>query len=192
MKIIKLDTNPDAIDIACSVLKKKELIAFPTDSVYALCGLYHKEIAYKMHEAKKRPIKKPFILAISEKYPLSLLVDNQLNKKQQEFTNKYWPGKTSIILKKLRELEYPTGDNIAIRKPCKKDNPYFHQLLKQLKSPLLVPSLNLSGESPIEDTKIIKAKFKNHITHIFVDPHYQTSSVSDIWDISETVFQKIR
>ncbi len=181
-----------AIHLAVDLLKKGNIIAFPTDSVYGLCGIYNTEVASLMHSIRRRPFDKPFILAIPEKYLLSNFSEKALEPEQEKFINQQWPGKTTVIIHKNIQLNYPHGTTIALRKPSYQDNPYFHSLLQVLDLPLLVPSLNLPGEKPLERPEEITTQFGEYINHIFFEKTYISTHVSSVWDLTCQPFKVLR
>ncbi len=192
MQVIPLKESKNSIQIAVQMLRQKELIGFPTDSVYGLCGIFDKEVALRLHQVRKRSYQKPFLIVIPEGYSLDAIIKNDLDPRQKEFIMENWPGRKTIVFFKKKSLFYPGGNTIAIRRPSQKDNPLFYELLHQLGEPILAPSLNLPMQSPMVDVNEIKKNFKDDIKALFTLKGYQPSDVSQIWDLTKKEFRRLR
>ena len=139
MQVIPLKESNNPIQIAVQMLRQKELIGFPTDSVYGLCGIFDKKVALKLHQVRKRPFQKPFLIVVPEGYSLDAILKNELDPRQKEFIMENWPGRKTLVFLKKKSLFYPQGNTIAIRRPSQEDNPLFYELLHQLGEPILAP-----------------------------------------------------
>lgn len=125
-------------------IKKGLIGVIPTDTIYGIvCSAMNKKSVEKVYKIRKRDLKKPMIILISSIKDLSLF-NVKIDKK---ITNKYWPGKVSIIVP-VNEFEYlHRGKNsLAFRFPDNKD------LIKVLKisGPIVAPSANIEGKEPAE------------------------------------------
>ncbi|HJV18485.1 MAG TPA: L-threonylcarbamoyladenylate synthase [Sediminibacterium sp.] len=129
---------------AAELLRKDELVAIPTETVYGLAGNALSETAVaKIYAAKNRPAFNPLILHVSgmdqiEQYAIadthSLLIAKAL-----------MPGPLTLLLPKKKnvpDLTTAGSDKVAIRVP---NHPLTLELLKQLDFPLAAPSANPSG-----------------------------------------------
>ena len=163
MKNISLTHDKNILKVAADYLREKKIIAFPTDTIYGLCCLYDEEAIQKMHRIRRRESSKPFLLVLPEAYNEKRLIESETDpkkeKKRQKFMEKCWPGKKNLDLHiKKTGLFYPSTDTIALRKPSKKDNMHFYELLSILNQPVVAPSLNLPGEKPIGSFKEAEKK----------------------------------
>jgi L-threonylcarbamoyladenylate synthase len=98
IKIDPLNPEQKLIDMAASLIKSRELVAFPTETVYGLgADAFCLEAVGKIFKAKGRPPEHPLLVHISnleQVYPLVEELPNDALKLMREF----WPGPLSIIL----------------------------------------------------------------------------------------------
>ncbi len=147
--------NPYETEELLLLLNKGSAIAFPTDTLPALASL--PENARDLWKLKKRPIKKPFILMGSSK---EQLLDFVLAEAKEDFLrmSTYWPGALTIVvpaIKTMVENLNPYGESIGMRVPeCDMARKFLEK-----SGPLATTSLNLSGEQPSSDPKVISERF---------------------------------
>jgi len=149
--------SPKNLNKAKKILKKNNIIAVPTETVYGLAGNAYSNISIKkIYKLKKRPKKNPLIIHY---YNLEgLKKDANVNKKFLKLYKKFSPGPLTYVLQKKKESKVSSLANanlksIAIRFP---KNVVIRNLLKQLKFPLAIPSANISSNvSPIKATDVI-------------------------------------
>ena len=142
---------------AKKILKKNNVIAVPTETVYGLAGNAYSDISIeKIYKLKKRPKKNPLIIHY---YSLKeLKKDAHIDKKFLKLYKKFSPGPLTYVLQKKRgsrisSLANANLKSIAIRFP---KNVVIRNLLKQLNFPLAIPSANISSNvSPIKATDVI-------------------------------------
>lgn len=164
MKIVKADTV--GIKEASSLLKKGKLVAFPTETVFGVASIYNDLDAYHaLNKLKRRNPDKPYTVMLSsvDKIKEYACIDNKI----EQFLNKILPGSVTILLKaKKSTWKYAKKDDvIGIRIPS---NDEALNLLKEVNTPLLVPSLNRSGESPLKDINIIEKEFSNELDCLII------------------------
>jgi L-threonylcarbamoyladenylate synthase len=125
-------------------IKKGLIGVIPTDTIYGIvCSAMNKKSVEKLYKIRKRDLKKPMIILISSLKDLSLF-DVKIDKK---ISDKYWPGKVSIIVPVQNFKYLHRGmDSLAFRLPDNKD------LIRVLKisGPIVAPSANIENEKPAE------------------------------------------
>ena len=143
--------------LACEILKKGEVVAVPTETVYGLAanGLNLAAVK-KIFEAKARPFNNPLILHFANQEQIDpFILDFPPILKQ--LTAVFWPGPLTVLLPKSNLVDdLITGGKaqVAIRIPS---HPDFHALLQQLDFPLAAPSANLYGRvSPTNAEHVYK------------------------------------
>ena len=95
----------DQINEAVDLLKKGELIAFPTETVYGL-GADAENIGavIKIYKIKKRPSFNPLICHFKN---INLLKKQVIfSEEAKKLAKIFWPGPLTIILKKLYVILY--------------------------------------------------------------------------------------
>jgi L-threonylcarbamoyladenylate synthase len=131
--------------MAADLIKKGELVAFPTETVYGLGAdaLNPKAVA-KIFKAKNRPGDNPLIVHISDLKQLKDIVST-VPKSAKIFMKKFWPGPLSIVFHKNKSLPKATTaglDTVVVRFP---KHEVARKLIELAGTPIAAPSANLSG-----------------------------------------------
>jgi L-threonylcarbamoyladenylate synthase len=137
--------QPDRIRKGAAFLKKNDLVAFPTETVYGLgANALAPTAIRKIFKAKGRPSDNPLIVHIAKKKELFQLVEN-VPISALILIKKFWPGPLTIILKRSKAIprEISAGlDTVAVRLP---KNKIARSLISAAGFPLAAPSANISG-----------------------------------------------
>ena len=147
-KIEKIDQKKIDMEIikrAGSLIKKGELVAFPTETVYGLgADALSTEAAQKIYQAKGRPSDNPLIIHICDLKHIDRIIKKR--PEQLEILAKnFWPGPLTIVLEKSEIVPFEiTGglDTVAVRMP---DHPIALALIKEGGNYIAAPSANRSG-----------------------------------------------
>ena len=142
---------------AAAWIRKGELVAFPTETVYGLGGNgLDSEASKKIYAAKGRPSDNPLILhigSISQLYPLA----EEIPEKAGRLIDAFWPGPLTLIFRKTKIVPDETSgglQTVAVRMPS---DPAANAFLKACKVPVAAPSANLSGRpSPTKVSHVIE------------------------------------
>ena len=130
-------------------LMNDEIVCLPTETVYGVCVKASSFKAFnKMLEAKNRPSKKAFPLAVAslddvKHYAL-------LTPLQEKVIKHFMNDSLTVVVRKRSDVpSFVTAgqDTIALRLL---DDPFIKNLISELKEPILLTSANLSGETPVE------------------------------------------
>jgi len=147
-EILKLSKEKEPKNIlrqAAEVIKKGGVVAFPTETVYALgADAMNKDAVKKIFRLKKREANKPIAIFLSKPEELSKFV-KVITSPAKRLIKYFWPGPLTLIFKsKPGKLIYLTGkeEKIGIRVSSSKT---VQSLLRQTKTPLTATSANLSG-----------------------------------------------
>lgn len=136
----------DVFQTAAQLIKKGELVAFPTETVYGLgADAFNDEAIQKIYETKGRPSSNPLIVHIAEISDLALLTD-QVGEEEKKLIAAFWPGPLTLIFQKKSTIsKLVTGGlpTVAIRMPA---HSLALELIKQAGTPIAAPSANLSGK----------------------------------------------
>lgn len=137
--------NAHEIDIASEAIKKGELVAFPTETVYGLGGdALNISAIQKIFEVKGRPIDNPLIVHINSLDMLEHVV--YITEDAELLIERFWPGPLTLILKKkdiVPGITCANLDTIAVRMP---NHDIALKLIKKAGVPIAAPSANLSGK----------------------------------------------
>ncbi len=166
--LTKNDINE--ISKAAIDIKKGNVVAFPTETVYGLgASLFNPEGINKVFKYKKRPADNPLIAHISNIEMVEKIVEFTSMKQKEIFYNlsrKFWPGPISFILKskeKVPSIARGGLDTIAIRMP---DNKIALELISIVNNPLVAPSANISGKPSCTDANHVYRDFGENINYI--------------------------
>jgi len=149
-------THPEAIALACEVIRSGGLIAFPTDTLYGLgCDPHLPTALQQIYAAKGRSASKAIPVLISRTDQLESLVSG-LPEQSTRLMERWWPGALTLVLPKNPDLPpdltpYP---GLAVRMP---DHPVALSLLDQT-GPLAVTSANLSDHENPQDAQGVLAQ----------------------------------
>lgn len=130
-----------------SKLKAGELVAFPTETVYALGAVATDAKAVKkVFEVKNRPADKALIVAVSKKSDIKKVVKS-IPKKAQILIDKFMPGALTLVFDRADIIpdEVTAGSSsVAVRIP---DNAVAKKLIELAGAPVVVPSANTSDKA---------------------------------------------
>ena len=133
---------------AVELLRKGDLVALPTETVYGLAAQALNPIAVaKIFEAKKRPRFDPLIVHLPNRDWLGRIVDVPADDRQLigKLSDKFWPGPFTIILPKreiIPDIVTAGLDTVAVRLSA---HPVFSEIVGELHEPLAAPSANQFG-----------------------------------------------
>lgn len=140
-----LNMDPKNIPFAAELLKKGEIVAIPTETVYGLAGNgLSADAVKKIFEAKGRPSDNPLILHISSVDWLYRYAEN-VPDLALRLAERFWPGPLTMIMPKKSIVPMETSgglDTVAFRMP---NNQWTLKLIEACDFPLAAPSANLSG-----------------------------------------------
>ncbi|MDM5314703.1 L-threonylcarbamoyladenylate synthase [Fictibacillus sp. b24] len=139
-------TNHPQVIQASLWIKKNEVIAIPTETVYGLAGNARSDEAIsRIFEAKGRPSDNPLIVHISDRSQLEGLVSS-IPAAAEKLMDTFWPGPLTIVLPKGEDVsEKVTAglSTVAVRMP---DHEIALAVIEASGVPLAAPSANLSGK----------------------------------------------
>jgi L-threonylcarbamoyladenylate synthase len=136
--------NPEAalIEHAANLLRRGELVVFPTETVYGLGADALQPDALKgIFAAKGRPFSDPLIVHIADYEELAALTTS-LPAMTRRLAQAFWPGPLTLVLPRgprVPSIITAGMETIAIRMPA---HPVARALIQQLGSPIAAPSAN--------------------------------------------------
>jgi L-threonylcarbamoyladenylate synthase len=144
---VKTVTSTDRA-AAVELLRKGELVALPTETVYGLAAYALSPIAVaKIFEVKERPRFDPLIVHLPNRDWLEKIVNVPVVDREliDRLTDKFWPGPLTIILPKreiVPDIVTAGLDTVAVRLSA---HHVFSEILGELDEPLAAPSANRFG-----------------------------------------------
>lgn len=186
MRVIKINSRePEKSKIkkAATLIKKGEVVAFPTETVYGLgANAFDEEAVKKIFILKGRPQDNPLIVHVSSLKQLKL-VAGEIPSKAKILMRKFWPGPLTIILNKKESVpEIVTAglQTVAVRMPS---NKIALELIKQT-GPIAAPSANISGKPSATTAEHVKEDFKEKIKIILDGGKTQIGLESSVIDLT--------
>lgn len=149
LKINPEHPEPEIIARAARLISSRELVAFPTETVYGLgAGAYYPEAINKIFIAKQRPAANPLLVHVSNPAQVEKLVF-EVPPAARLLMDKFWPGPLSIVLparESVPSVVRGGKNSVGLRMP---DHPVALALIEAA-GPIAAPSANLSGRpSPL-------------------------------------------
>jgi len=187
MKTIKINYHKprkQEIGFIAGFLKMGKLIVYPTDTIYGLgCSALDKKAVAKIYRIKKREKKKPLLVLISDFKMLQEYF--KVNKKQQAYLRKIWPGKISVILEKKSVLSDDISAGLssaAVRLPKSR---FLTKMITYLGAPLVSTSLNISGEAHLENLDNLENYFIKTKPDLIIDAGIKKGRPSKLIDLRD-------
>jgi L-threonylcarbamoyladenylate synthase len=133
---------------AVELLRKGDIVALPTETVYGLAADALNPIAVaKIFEAKDRPRFDPLIVHLPDRGWLEKIVNLPARDRQLilKLAKKFWPGPFTMILPKRKivpDIVTAGLDTVAVRISA---HPIFAEIVQLFGTPLAAPSANRFG-----------------------------------------------
>ena len=144
---MKTEVSTDR-NAAVELLRKGEVVALPTETVYGLAADALDSIAVaKIFETKGRPRFDPLIVHLPNRDWLEKIADVPAQDRQSvsKLAEKFWPGPFTVVLPKrevIPEIVTAGLETVAIRISA---HPIFSEVVRQFGKPLAAPSANRFG-----------------------------------------------
>jgi tRNA threonylcarbamoyl adenosine modification protein (Sua5/YciO/YrdC/YwlC family) len=173
------------IDQAVAVLQRGGVIAFPTDTGYALgCDLFNKKAIDKIYALKKRDAKKPLSFICSDLKELSQFA--VVNNKAYRAMRRLLPGPYTFVLpatKLVPKLLVSRRSAVGIRVPL---HPVTQALVVGLRHPIIGTSCSSFEGKAFETAADIKKHFGKTLD-LILDCGPVASEPSTVIDFSNPV-----
>jgi L-threonylcarbamoyladenylate synthase len=157
MKIIKRGKN---LNTVVEIMKEGKVVVCPTDTVYGLIAdATNKKAIKKLFKIKKRKTSKPVPLFVKDLKAAKRIA--QINKSEEQFLKKVWPGKITVVLKRKKTKKKLYGvdkKTIALRIP---EYRLVNNLLRKVGFPLAGTSANISGKPATTKIRKVIEQFRN-------------------------------
>jgi L-threonylcarbamoyladenylate synthase len=147
-QVLELDPErpqPEAIELAASIIRNGGLVAFPTETVYGLgADAMNENAVRKIFEAKGRPADNPCIVHVDSRDMLDRVAGG-VGAKAERLIQKFWPGPLTLVLERNPEVARSVSAGlatVAVRMP---GNRIALELIRAASTPIAAPSANASG-----------------------------------------------
>jgi len=133
--------DPAHVRSAADRLRRGAVIAFPTDTLYAVGARARDPIAVqRLYRAKQRPTSQPMVWLVTGRDQVE--PDGVVTQAAGDLMRRFWPGPLTLVLAARAQ---PDGTTIAVRAP---DHQVALTLLRSLGEPIASSSANPAGRPP--------------------------------------------
>ena len=194
MSVIALTKNnsENAVMEAVNILKAGGIIAYPTESFYALGAMAMNEKAVKnIFDLKNRPYGKPLPLIVDDIQTLQTAA-KEIPDQAKDLMKKFWPGPLTIIFEARKEVPLlitGEGKKVAVRVPGES---VALQIAKIIKVPITATSANLSSMPPAINAEAVLSYFGDNIDLILDGGNAPGGKPSTILDVTVTPVRILR
>lgn len=194
-KILKI--NPQKIDLAkikmaAEEIKKGNLVAFPTETVYGLgADAFNEKAITKIFQAKERPFNDPLIAHIADIKELYRL-SRQVPPVALKLAKAFWPGPLTLVLKKselVSDIITAGLDTVAVRMPA---NNIALSLIREAQTPIVAPSANIFGRISPTSAQHVEDDLDGKIKMIIDGGKTKIGVESTVLDITVKPIQVLR
>jgi L-threonylcarbamoyladenylate synthase len=182
--------TPDQLDLAAQLLRARQLVAFPTDTVYGLGALaFDGSTARRLYAAKDRPPEKGIPILIADSADLDRVAID-VPPIAHRLMARFWPGALTLVLPKHPNvpIEVSATETVAARIP---DLDLARALLR-LTGPLAVTSANRSSGPEPRTAHDVLAQLDGRIDAIFDGGSTPGGVPSTILDCAQAVPRLLR
>lgn len=187
------DPQPRLVRQAVEIIREGGVVAYPTDSSYALgCHIGDKAAMERIARIRQTDKRHHFTLVCRDLSEIAKYarVSNQQYRTLRAFT----PGPYTFLLEATREtpkrLQNPKRRTIGIRVP---DHPVPRALLEELREPLMSSTLILPGEqTPMSDAREIQGRLSHFIDAVIDGGNcgFEPTSVVDLTGVAPLVVRE--
>ncbi|MEP7359994.1 MAG: L-threonylcarbamoyladenylate synthase [Chloroflexota bacterium] len=180
---VLLSTDRDAIDRAAEYLRKGEVIALPTETVYGVAALPRDESVERLIAAKHRSADKGIQLLIdSVEQARQMCV---LSPAAERLATAFWPGGLTLVLDRRPDSALPLllgggRTTLGLRLP---DHSIPRELARIL-GPLAASSANVTGLPPATTADMVVQSLSNEISFVIDDGPVRDGVSSTVVDCS--------
>lgn len=190
--IIEIDPNhpqPRHIERAVALLERGELLAYPTDTYYAIgCDLMSKRAVEKLYRLKQRPKNKPLSFLCADLSDASRYA--RISNFAYRTMRRLVPGPFTFVLPATAltpEVAMTKQKTVGIRIP---DAAIPSALVERLGHPLLTTSATFEGET-LDDPREIKDRL-GHGLALIIDGGYQVLEPSTVVSLVDDQVEVLR
>jgi L-threonylcarbamoyladenylate synthase len=154
---------PGALVQAVETLRRGDLVAFPTDTVYGLgAHAFQPAAVARLYAVKERPARLPIPLLLADPFAVHD-VCTDIPPLVWQLAERFWPGALSLVLRRASRVPDAVtagGPTVAVRVP---DYPVVRELCRRLGAPLAATSANRHGQPPSITADAVKAALHGRI-----------------------------
>ncbi len=183
------EARAETISVAVAALRRGDVIAFPTETLYGLgADALNTAAVNKVFQLKGRDFANPIPVLVTDRDMLGTLV-GEVPPLAQRLIDDFWPGPLTLILPAKKGVPEPllnSSGGVGVRISSQS---IATELTKALGHPITATSANPSGRTPARTVEEAKKYFVREID-VFVDGGELTSKTGST--VAEVVGDTIR
>ena len=180
------------LDSCLAALKSPGVVAFPTDTFYALsCDPSEPVALSKLRQLKGLDSDRPLPLLIPRDYDLAVC-GCTVSDNAAQLMQSFWPGKLTVILPCTGALAAAVGRSadgaIGVRAP---DTKWLLRLLERMETPLVGTSANPTGQPPARTSAEVRSYFGAEVA-VLDEADAEGGQPSTVVDCTGGAFEIVR
>lgn len=186
-QIVPFSGRPSAVmGWAVDLLRRGEVIAFPTDTVYGVgAHAFLPGAVARLYAVKERPQRLPIPLLLADPAAMEA-VCREVPPLAWRLAGRFWPGGLSLVLPRaplVPDIVTAGGDTVAVRVP---DHPLLRELCRLLGAPLAATSANRHGHPDPVTAEEVEAELGGRIPLILDGGPCPGGVASTVLDLTTT------
>jgi len=174
---VRWPADPSHIHQAAEQLRAGAVIAFPTDTLYAVAARAADPVAVaRLYEVKERPAGQPMVWLVLDRAQVERFA--VVTAAAAELMARFWPGPLTLVLPARSMVDGPT---IAVRAP---NHDVALGLLTALGEPIASSSANPAGQPPPVDADQVMASLGDRLDVLLDGGPCRIGQPSTILDLS--------
>lgn len=186
------DPEPDIIEAAVAALKRDQVVAYPTETLYGLAVDVTSDRAVKhLYDLKRRDYGLPVAILVAD-VPMLQQYVTRIPEPARNLMKQFWPGPLTILFEadpKISKALMTNTGKIGIRISS---HPVATALIRAFGKPLTTTSANLSGYPPSLQVKHVQMYFGDKLDCALDGGECQPSRGSTVVDVSDETMAIIR
>jgi L-threonylcarbamoyladenylate synthase len=181
-----------AVRRAVELLRRGEVVALPTETVYGLAAnALDAKAVLKIFQIKGRPANNPIIVHIASVEMTKRCVANW-PASADKLAKAFWPGPLTLVLPRAGEIPgivTADGATVGVRWPS---HPFIQAVIRECDFPLAAPSANLSGCVSPTNAEHVRKQLSDKILLIVDGGQSQVGIESTVLDLTVSPPQILR
>ena len=166
-----------SIERAVKRLRGGAVVAFPTDTLYAVGARALDPAAVaRLYRVKQRPTSQPLVWLVADQTQAERIA--VVSDQASALMRRFWPGALTLVLPSSR---HPDELTIGVRAP---DHPVAQALLTQLAEPIASSSANRAGAPPPVDADEVVEGLADDLDVVLDGGRCKVGAPSTILDLS--------
>jgi L-threonylcarbamoyladenylate synthase len=179
-----IQTAEHQVETAVSVLQQGGLVAFPTDTLYALgAHAFIDKGVRRVYQVKRRPLEMALPLLLANAADMEKVAVH-VPQVAWDLAERFWPGALTLVLHKgtsVSSLVTAGKATVAVRVP---NHPLALKLIKATGAPLTGTSANRSGESDPVTAEEVRQQLGKEVDVILDEGACPLEGASTIVDVT--------